>query len=128
MLLSVSLTFSSALAAVFLLDASGCRQVYVTRGTGSTLRRRPLTLLLGSLALAIFALRSARLGLLGLLRLLPDHLLVEFLAGAREDLLDVLTRLGTSLKALMDVVLAGILYGEVELDLARALHLSFVSN
>ena len=74
--------------------------------------------MLGSLALAFFALRSARLDLFSLLGLLPHNLLVELFAGAGEDLFDVLARLSTRLKALMDVVLACELYGHVELDFA----------
>ena len=39
-----------------------------------------------------------------------------------------MARLSTRLEALMDVVLTGELNGDVELHLAGALHLSFVSN
>ena len=58
----------------------------------------------------------------------PHNLLVEFLTATREDLFDVLTSLGRSLEALVNIVLPCELDGAIEVDLSGRLKLAFVAD
>ena len=53
---------------------------------------------------------------------------MELLAGARENLFDVLARLCAGLETLVDAILASELNSSVELDLTLALELALVSD